>query len=233
MIPGSRRPVILAYHGVGDADDAADPRRLVVSPRHLAAHIGLLRRRGYRFATAAELGPDGPPPPRTAVLTFDDGWLDALTTVTPLLARLGIRASFFVCPGWWGGQHPQVSGPLGRLLDRDGVRSLVEAGMDVGSHAMTHRDLRGLSDTELEEELVVSRAEIERVTGRPCRTFAHPFGLSDARTEGAAGRAGYDLALAWLPGPWRPLAAPRLPGPPRHGALRLALKLAGIRRRGP
>jgi peptidoglycan/xylan/chitin deacetylase (PgdA/CDA1 family) len=233
MIPGSRRPVILAYHGVGDADDAADPRRLVVSPRHLAAHIRLLRRRGYRFVTAAELGPEGPPPPRTVALTFDDGWLDGLSTVTPLLARLGIRASFFVCPGWWGGQHPQVSGPLGRLLDRDGVRSLVEAGMDVGSHAMTHRDLRGLSDAELEEELVVSRAEIERVTGRPCRTFAHPFGLSDARTEAAAAGAGYDLALAWLPGPWRPLAAPRLPGPPRHGALRLALKLAGIRRRGP
>jgi peptidoglycan/xylan/chitin deacetylase (PgdA/CDA1 family) len=233
MIPGSRRPVILAYHGVGDADDAADPRRLVVAPRHLAAHIRLLRRRGYQFVTAGDLSPHGPPPPRTAVLTFDDGWLDALTTVTPMLARLGIRASFFVCPGMWGGQHPLVTGPPGRLLDEDGVRALAEAGMDVGSHAMTHRDLRGLSDAELEKELVRSRAKIERVTGRPCRTLAHPYGLSDERTEAAASRAGYDLALAWLPGPWRPLAAPRLPGPPRHGALRLALKLAGVRRRAP
>ena len=37
--------------------------------------------------------------PRTAVLTFDEGWLDGLTTMMPLLARPDIGTSFFVCPG--------------------------------------------------------------------------------------------------------------------------------------
>ena len=48
----------------------------------------------------------------------------------------------------------------------------------------------------------------------------------------AAAEAGYELAFAWLPGPWQPLAARACPRRPRTAALRLALKLAGVRRRG-
>ena len=75
-------PAILVYHGVGPA--AADPNRLLVEPHLLEAHVEYLRRRGYRFLTAEELVGEGPPRPRTAVLTFDDGfenWLTAAFTL--------------------------------------------------------------------------------------------------------------------------------------------------------
>jgi hypothetical protein len=61
--------------------------------------------------------------------------------------------------------------------------------------------------------------------------LAYPFGAHDDRVRAAARSAGYELAWAWLPGPWEAFAAPRLPGPTRHGALRLALKMAGVGRR--
>jgi len=105
--------------------------------------------------------------------------------------------------------------------------------MELGSHSLTHPDLRKLDDEALAFELADSKTAVERITGRPCRTFAYPYGLYDERVVRAVGAAGYELAFAWLPGPWLPLEAPRLPAPPRHGALRLALKLAGLRRRGP
>ena len=231
-----RRSVVLAYHGVGAVSDVEDPSRLVVSPEHLEAHIRLLQRRGYRFRTAEELldeAGSGPPARATAVLTFDDGFADALHLTAPLLQRLGVRATFYVCPGWWGGQHELVTGAAGRILDADEARRLQnEAGMELGSHTMTHPDLRALDDEALHHELGRSRAEVEQVTGRPCRTLAYPFGLFDQRVERAAEAAGYELAWSWLPGPWRALAAPRLPAPPRHGARRLAIKLLGIRRPG-
>jgi peptidoglycan/xylan/chitin deacetylase (PgdA/CDA1 family) len=229
-----RRPVVLAYHGVNHVTDVDDPHHLVVSPEHLEAHIGLLRRRGYRFMTVEELAiaeAETAPPPRTAILTFDDGWLDGLTCVAPLLQRLGLRATFNVCPGMWEGQHQFVAGEAGRLLGQDDARRLAQSGMELGSHAMSHRDLRGLGDDELRDELEASKAGVEAITGRRCHTLAYPYGLFDARVERAAADAGYEVALAWLPGRWRRFAVPRMPAPPRHGAGRLAIKLLGLHRR--
>jgi peptidoglycan/xylan/chitin deacetylase (PgdA/CDA1 family) len=230
-----RPPAVLAYHGVsaavGDDGDGADPERLVLSPARFASQVAYLRRLGYRFLTASALAADAAPAPGTAALTFDDGWADGLEVVEPLLRRHHIPATFYVCAGWLGGHHPQVPGPAGRLLDGDGLARLCEAGMEIGSHSMAHRDLRLLADSELADDLRRSKQVIEDATGRPCRTLAYPYGLADARVEAAAMAAGYELAFGWWPGPWRREHAPRLPAPPRHGAGRLALKLVGVRPR--
>ncbi len=231
MIDGLLRPpAVLVYHGVGS--DADDPARLLVAPDRLESHVRYLQRRGYRFLTAEELLELGRPSARTAVLTFDDGFRNWLSEAVPLLNRLGVRATFYVCPGMFGGQHWQVPGEAGRLLDEAGVRALADAGMELGSHSLSHPDLRKLDDGELAAELRESKEAVERITGSPCRTFAYPFGLYDETVTQAVAEAGYELAFAWLPGPWQPLAAPRLPAPPRHGPVRLALKLAGLRRPG-
>lgn len=95
---------------------------------------------------------------------------------------------------------------------------------------MLHRNLLRLPDADLADDLAGSKAAIEKVTERPCRTFAYPYGLYDQRVEQAVLESGYELAFAWVPGPWRSLAAPRTPAPPRHGSRRLALKMLGISR---
>lgn len=224
-------PLALCYHGVADVSDDVDPNRLVLSPRRFESQLRWVKRCGYEFATAAELGDHPELDRRRAVITLDDGWADAVTTVLPLLQRLNVRASFYVCPGMWGGQHPDVKGDAGRLMTAEDAARLHDAGMEVGSHSMTHPDLRRLTDDELDDELRRSKTEIENVTGAPCCTFAYPFGLYGEREMNAVAAAGYDLAWAWQPGPFRAFAAPRLPAPPRNGSLKLGLKMIGIRRR--
>jgi peptidoglycan/xylan/chitin deacetylase (PgdA/CDA1 family) len=230
-----KRPVVLAYHGVGWADEASDPARLVTSPEHLESHVRLLQRRGYRFLTAEQAldaGNGGPPPAGSAVLTFDDGFHTWLTNAVPLLRRLGVPATFYVCPGWFEQeQHPEVPGDEGRLLTAAEAEELLATGMELGSHSNLHADLRELADDVLKDDLAASKAGVEAATGRPCRSVAYPFGLFGEREERAAAEAGYELGFGWWPGPWeRALAAPRLPAPPRHGATRLAAKLLGFRR---
>ena len=224
------KPRVLVYHGVAEPN-GGDTSRLLTAPRNVEAHIRFLQGRGYRFLTAEELL-DRPPPGRTAVLTFDDGFRNWVTTAQPLLERLGVRGTFYVCPGRYRMQHPEVAGENGRLLDEAEARALAESGMELGSHSLTHPDLRGLDDRALEREVRESKAAVEEVTGRPCRTFAYPYGLYDERVTQAVEAAGYELAFTWLPGPWHPLQAPRLPAPPRNGAFRLAVKLLGVRRPG-
>jgi peptidoglycan/xylan/chitin deacetylase (PgdA/CDA1 family) len=223
-----RRSAVLVYHGVGSPD--GDDMRLLITLERLESQIRFLQRRGYRFVTAEELI-DREPERGAVALTFDDGFRSWLTEVAPLLERLGVRGTFYVCPGLFGGQHWDVGGEPGRLLTQDEAGALAERGMELGSHTLTHPDLREVDDAALLAELEQSKAAVERVTGRPCRTLAYPYGLCDEQVEQAAAEAGYELAFAWLPGPWRRFAAPRLPAPPRHGGVGLALKLLGIRSR--
>jgi peptidoglycan/xylan/chitin deacetylase (PgdA/CDA1 family) len=226
-------PLVLAYHGVG-RPTADDRWGLFIEPERLSDHVLALKRLGYRFVTAEQLVDEsrgGRPPHATAALTFDDGWLNGLTVAAPLLTKLGVRATFYVNPGSWGAVHHDIRGPAGQLLDRAQTRMLSDYGMAIGAHGMTHVDLRGLADADLEADLRCCRREIEAATGTRCRTFAYPYGAWDERVAAAVAKAGYALAFAWERGPWRAFAAPRLPVGVSHGAIRLVLGAAGLRRR--
>jgi peptidoglycan/xylan/chitin deacetylase (PgdA/CDA1 family) len=222
-------PVVLAYHGISAAA-REQGSLLLIDPAHLRAHVTMLQRRGYALRTAGELVADAEagPPPRTAVLTFDDGWLDGLTTVAPLLEGLGVRATFYVNPGRWGAQHPDVPGEPGRLMDAEQARELHRRGMELGSHSRDHAVLTALDDRTLADDLAESKAAIEELTGEPCLTLAYPFGIYDERVSRRARAAGYELCFGWLPGPWDRYAAPRLPPPTRFGAWALRLKMRGV-----
>ena len=218
---------ILMYHVIADAPDGAAYGNLFVRPDDFAAQMHWLATHGYRAVTlhrVYEYWRHGLPlPARPVVLTFDDGTMGQHVHALPVLRALH-------WPGVLNLKVNALSSPLS--LPDWRVRALLAAGWELDAHSLTHPDLRKLDKTALAFELIESKAAVERITGRPCRTFAYPYGLYDERVVQAVADAGYELAFGWLPGPWRPLEAPRVPAPPRHGARRLALKLAGLRRRG-
>lgn len=206
-------PVVLAYHAVHAPQPGVDAADVISPPEALERDLVALRDAGYRFITVDELVSEtrgGAPASRTAIVTFDDGWRDSLTVAAPMLRDLGIRGTFFVCPGLWGGYEPRM-GDAGRVLTEDEARQLHEAGMELGAHSMTHPDLRRIDDSALARELNDSRRAVEAITGRPCRALAYPFGVSDDRVRRAASDAGFAIAFSYAPGRWRRFAAPRLP----------------------
>ena len=216
-LPASR---VIYYHRVGQlikggpSGASSDGGAIITPPRHLEAHIALLRELGYRFATASELARHwrgSVPPPGIAVLTFDDGWRDGLTTVAPMLTALGVRATFFVCPGRFGIPAPELGDA--RVMTESEARELHDLGMELASHSLSHPDLRKLSDAELRVELSWSRDALESITSEPCRTFAYPSGWRDRRVERAVADAGYEVAFIDRHGLWRKLAAPRVHAP--------------------
>jgi peptidoglycan/xylan/chitin deacetylase (PgdA/CDA1 family) len=72
----------------------------------------------------------------------------------------------------------------------------VGRGIDVGVHSATHRSLPTLTDAELEQEVVTSRAVVWRATGVRPEFFAYPYGLSDSRIRSIVRRAGYRAAVS-------------------------------------
>jgi peptidoglycan/xylan/chitin deacetylase (PgdA/CDA1 family) len=205
--------VVLAYHAIHPYEQGIRADDVICPPEMLERDVRCLQAAGYRFLTAEQLACEtggGRPAPATAILTFDDGWRDGLTIAAPLLRRLGIRATFFVCPGLWGGSDPRM-GAAGHVLTEAEAHELDSAGMELAAHSMTHPDLRQLGEESLRGELSGSKRAVEAITRRPCRVLAYPFGLSDARVRRAAAAAGFALAFGYRLGPWRRLAAPRLP----------------------
>ena len=80
------------------------------------------------------------------------------------------------------------------FLDWDQVREMAATGVEIGSHGCSHQILTQLEPKEAEEELVRSKMEIERRTGRAVEHFAFPEGMANAEALSMARRAGYRSA---------------------------------------
>ena len=98
-------------------------------------------------------------------------------------------------------------------MNWDQVREMSRAGMEFGSHSVTHPVLARVDDdAELRFELEESRAAIERETGAPVLSLAYPVGgrdAVDARVLEAVAAAGYEFAFTYQSGVNRIEAAER------------------------
>jgi peptidoglycan/xylan/chitin deacetylase (PgdA/CDA1 family) len=132
-------------------------------------------------------------------ITFDDGNTSDLVHGLPMLRERGLRAEFFVLAGRMD-EH-------GRLTPDD-VRTLLGAGMEVGSHGWAHVDWRAMDDSGAARELTEAQRVLGGVCGRPVDRVAVPFGSYDRtvlRRLRAAGATrvytsdgGPARATAWL-----------------------------------
>lgn len=226
--------LILAYHGLGTFPRQLDPHNLMVSPARFARQIRGLRRRGYRFASLAQLAAsfaDDAPPRGVCALTFDDGTVDNLEVLAPLLGELAVPATVFVCPGLLGRGHfamPAASGV--RLMDAGELRELASNPLiEIGSHTNEHTDLSHASAREAYEEMASSKLALEELLQRPVESFAYPKCGYSSECPDAARGAGYSLAVTCGGrGGWRRFELARESIDPLDRGIGFALKSRGL-----
>jgi peptidoglycan/xylan/chitin deacetylase (PgdA/CDA1 family) len=63
--------------------------------------------------------------------------------------------------------------------------------VDFQSHTRFHPTLTRCDDDECAEELIGSKAEVERLIGKPCNDFAYPYGIYGSREVAILKAAGY------------------------------------------
>ena len=204
-------PLILAYHGVSHVPAHLDPEGLFIAPRQLRGQIRRLRRWGYAFVTFGEMA-ERVGAGRGAghvALTFDDGLLDNLERLVPIVRDEAAAATVFVTTGWMGRPHPSV--PYARTMTADEVRTLHGEGIEIGGHTVTHPDLRALPFEAARDEVREGCAELAEITGAPVDTFAYPFGFAGPPATRAVAAAGVRAACRVAgEGSWRdPLNLPR------------------------
>jgi peptidoglycan/xylan/chitin deacetylase (PgdA/CDA1 family) len=192
---------ILMYHAFATEGEAAS--WYVLPGRRLARQLlalRLLRRRVLPLDAYIELRESHRlPPPRTVVITIDDGYEDVYRVAAPILAAHRCPATVFAVSSQvgqrasWTADGPLHDRPLASWQQlRDGL----SAGLDVGAHSRTHPRLTELTDEAAAEEIAGSRRELAEGLQRPVRFFAYPHGAEDAGICRLVADAGFAAACS-------------------------------------
>lgn len=128
-----------------------------------------------------------PIPDRLVVLTFDDGRRSDVELVGPLLARRGLGATFYVTEGL-GFEDKS------RFLDWDEIRSLHDAGFEIGNHHGRHVAVDTQTREEFERDLRrMERSCLAHGIPKPV-TYCYPGGHHSRAAVDALRDAGYRFA---------------------------------------
>ena len=193
---------ILMYHQVS-SHPLPGFEKYTVAPRAFAAQMRWLARAGYVSVSldallAARAG--GPAlPHRAVVITFDDGFAEAVEHAAPVLQALGMTAVFFLVAGLMGGTSAWLRAERGielPLIDWGTARELCATGFICGAHSVSHPRLAELPSAARRDELRRSRAMLEGGLGRRVDHLAYPYGSYDAEVRVAAADAGFRSACS-------------------------------------
>lgn len=181
---------ILTFHGF-----ARPASTISFPPAVFRSGLARLARKGYRsidLVDAVELLRIGSSlPPKSLVITIDDGYESAYREAFPALQEHGMTATVFVTTGQRAGRDP-----CDRLPPIEGqpmvswreLGEMVGAGFGVGAHTLTHPDLTHLPESEAEAEIVGAKTILEDRLGVSVRSFAYPRGKYNQRAREIAAR---------------------------------------------
>ena len=190
---------ILMYHNIDRPPQGAKLRNLYVRTGAFARQMFLLRLLGYKGLSMSAAMPylRGEKQGRVAVITFDDGYVDTLEHALPILQKHGFSATCYFISQRVGQYNEWDATKLNvrkHLMNDAQIRTWHTAGMEVGAHSRTHPRLTGCSDTELQDEISGSKADLETLIGQPVTQFCYPYGDLDERVVAATRLAGFAAA---------------------------------------
>jgi peptidoglycan/xylan/chitin deacetylase (PgdA/CDA1 family) len=165
----SQRTINLTFHGIGEPKRPFEPgeEQVWLAPDQFESVLDAINgHTGVR-------------------LTFDDGNASDVDYALDELRRRGLVATFFIVAGRLGDHG---------FVDAAGVRTLVDAGMEIGCHGMRHRRWQQLDERGLEEELSDARQLLAEAAGRPISEASCPFGSYDRRVLRTLRQHGYQRA---------------------------------------
>lgn len=171
-----KREIVLVYHSVEDIKPEKDPYKMNVTPFLFEKQVSYLSdlciRKGWDIT-----------------VTFDDGFGNFFRNAFPVILRYNIKAIVFVTTDFIDGRSS-----FDDLFDRgvnagplswEQIREISDAGVEIGSHAVTHSNLKGMDTRELKRQVSDSKKRIEDMTGRKAVYFAYPYGTRRSFDENA------------------------------------------------
>jgi peptidoglycan/xylan/chitin deacetylase (PgdA/CDA1 family) len=204
---------ILMYHSISAASELRHPYfHTTTSPSRFAEQMQFLSDNGYstiRLSQAMNLATQCQPKgSRPVVITFDDGFRDFYTEAFPVLERHRFTANMFLPTAYVGERRSSFNST--ECLTWSEVRELDAAGIEFGSHTVTHPQLRDLGAEEVDYELRYSKETIEDKIGKQVACFSYPYAFPETvkpfvgKLRDTLARCGYRLGVSTVIGSAKP-----------------------------
>jgi peptidoglycan/xylan/chitin deacetylase (PgdA/CDA1 family) len=103
---------------------------------------------------------------------------------------------------------------IDRTLSWQEIWEMDRIGVEIGSHTQTHQILTTVGTDTARQEVLESKATIERALGKLCDVFSYPNGNWSPETRNMLAESGFRFAVTTDPGAWTaacdPLCIPRV-----------------------
>ena len=186
---------ILMYHALveggrtGTIGGSEDPV-YTIEKVQFEAHIRQLITLGFETVllrdVVAWLSGKGVLPPKSVMITFDDGHVSNLTLAFPILEKYKYHAEFFLTTNYVGKPG---------YLERKQIKELRMGEMGIGSHTVSHPMLDELTPCRIREELGDSKKFLEDLLGEEVIGLSVPGGRINSTVPAIARDAGYRTIL--------------------------------------
>lgn len=194
---------VLMYHKLGPRPRGVRLKGLYVGEKLFQRQLAELHQAGFVTRPLNQIFPINKMAPRPVVLTFDDGFANALRFGLEPLRECHFQAIQFLVAdrigqfNEWDRDRGEVMEPL---MDEAQVRDWLAAGHEIGAHTCTHPFLTRLPLDRAREEISASRKKLEDRFGRPVEHFCYPYGDCNQAVRDLVVAAGYKTAFTTATG---------------------------------
>jgi peptidoglycan/xylan/chitin deacetylase (PgdA/CDA1 family) len=188
---------VFTYHKLGLPPGGSRDPFLYTKAEDFDRQLAALHENGFQTVRLGEL--DFQSTENKVAITFDDGFRNAFEHGLKILSRHKTPAIQFIVAGLIGKQNNwdiSKGDAAEPLMDAAQIKDWLAAGNEIGSHSITHRNLKKLTAGEAREEISSSKKFLEDKFGREVRHFCYPFGGWTPAVRELVVEAGYASACS-------------------------------------
>ena len=200
--------MVLCFHNI---EDKSAMKALTISVTEFERELTAVKENGFTVIGMQDFlawrRGEKSIPPKSCVITIDDGWVSGYTNAWPVLKKFGYPFTLFI--------YVNYVGSGGKSLSWEQLAEMRDAGVDIQSHTYSHSNLRAPGvgvdaktkalvqkdikalgkEGWLRKEIFDSRKVLEEKLGIKVNALAYPFGVHTPEARALVKAAGYEAAF--------------------------------------
>ena len=183
---------VLCYHHIRDAKprDSENMKSYSVSPSSFAAQMKALSDSGYSAVLPDQLYDylvnNVELPAKPVMITFDDTDGEQFSIGATEMQKYGFKGVFFI-------MTVAINRP--RYMTKEQIKNLSDSGHVIAAHTWDHHMVTKYQGTDWDIQFSNPKKQLEKITGKPLKYFAYPFGLWNQAAIPELKNKGYQMAF--------------------------------------